>query len=207
MFFDGELKIYFPLLNTHLICFSAVIHAMVNTVWTRSGRNALVSVLALQSKGRWHDSPLLQSFGWDYKPRYRLHDLAVSGTLNSKHHHYCVTCNKPDDSLHKNAILYCTTLRKSTETEGWFRSMPYNQTFDFVTGQFVKILSPDSSRRMSITLKPFEYFDKLLNKHWYWQDLAEEIAKWHFSSVEVLLSSKFWKSENALSLELSGILW
>ena len=27
-----------------------------------------------------------------------------------------------------------------------------------------------------------EYFDKLLHKHWYWPDLAQEIAKWHFSS-------------------------
>ena len=26
-----------------------------------------------------------------------------------------------------------------------------------------------------------EYFDKLLRrKHWYWQDLAQEIANWHF---------------------------
>ena len=41
-----------------------------------------------------------------------------------------------------------------------------------------------------------EYFDKLLCKHWYWQDLAQEIANWHFLSVEALPSSKFWKSEN-----------
>ena len=41
-----------------------------------------------------------------------------------------------------------------------------------------------------------EYFDKVLRKHWYWQDLAQEIAKWHFSSVEALPSSKFWKSDN-----------
>ena len=38
-----------------------------------------------------------------------------------------------------------------------------------------------------------EYFDKLLRKHWYWQDLAQKIAKWHFSLVEALPSSKFWK--------------
>ena len=37
-----------------------------------------------------------------------------------------------------------------------------------------------------------EYFDKL----WYWQDLDQEIANWHFLSVEALPSSKFWKSEN-----------
>ena len=41
-----------------------------------------------------------------------------------------------------------------------------------------------------------EYFDKLLRRHWYWQDLAQEIAKWHFSLVEALTSSKFWKSDN-----------
>ena len=41
-----------------------------------------------------------------------------------------------------------------------------------------------------------EYFDILLRKHWYWQDLAQEIAKWHFSLVEALPSSKFWKSDN-----------
>ena len=41
-----------------------------------------------------------------------------------------------------------------------------------------------------------EYYDKLLRKHWYWQDLAQEIANWHFLSVEALPSSKFWKSEN-----------
>ena len=41
-----------------------------------------------------------------------------------------------------------------------------------------------------------EYFDRLLRKHSYWQDLAQEIVKCHFSSVEVLPNSKFWKSEN-----------
>ena len=45
-------------------------------------------------------------------------------------------------------------------------------------------------------LKWVEYFDKLLRNHWYWQDLAQEIANWHFLSVEALSSSKFWKSEN-----------
>ena len=41
-----------------------------------------------------------------------------------------------------------------------------------------------------------EYFNKLLRKHWYWQDLAKEIAKWHFSLVESLPSSKFWKKND-----------
>ena len=41
-----------------------------------------------------------------------------------------------------------------------------------------------------------EYFDKILQTHWYWQDLAQEIAKWHLSAVEALPSNKLWKSEN-----------
>ena len=44
-----------------------------------------------------------------------------------------------------------------------------------------------------------EYFNRLQRKNWYWQDLAQEIAKCHFPSVQVLLSSKFWKSVNGPS--------
>ena len=50
--------------------------------------------------------------------------------------------------------------------------------------------------KMAYLLNWVEYFDRLLRKHWYWQDLAQEIVKYNFSSVEVLPSSKFWKSEN-----------
>ena len=31
---------------------------------------------------------------------------------------------------------------------------------------------------------------------WYWQDVANEIVKWHLGLVEVLPRFKFWKSEN-----------
>ena len=48
-----------------------------------------------------------------------------------------------------------------------------------------------------------EYFDRPLRKHWFYQ----EIVKCHFSSVEVLPSSKSEKVKMALSFELSGILW
>ena len=50
-----------------------------------------------------------------------------------------------------------------------------------------------AERQILKTWNWVEYFDKLLRKQWYWQDLAQEIAKWHFSLVEALLSSKFWK--------------
>ena len=48
----------------------------------RSGHGAVIRLLVLQSWGRWFDPPLLQTFGRDFKPRSRLHDLVVSGTLN-----------------------------------------------------------------------------------------------------------------------------
>ena len=51
--------------------------------WTGA---AVAQWLILQSWGRWFDPPLLQSFGWDFKPRSRLSDLVVGGTLNSKLH-------------------------------------------------------------------------------------------------------------------------
>ena len=53
-------------------------------IWSvsRSWRGAVVNMLVLQSWGRWFDPMLLQSFGWDFKPRSRRHGLVVSGTLN-----------------------------------------------------------------------------------------------------------------------------
>ena len=52
-----------------------------------------------------------------------------------------------------------------------------------------------------------EYFDRLLRKHWYWQDLAQKIVKCHFSSVRLCRAPNSEKVKMALSLELSGILW
>ena len=49
-----------------------------------------------------------------------------------------------------------------------------------------------------------EYFDKRLRKHWYWQDLAQEIANWHF------YWSRFCRAPNSEKVkmaELNGLLW
>ena len=35
-----------------------------------------------------------------------------------------------------------------------------------------------------LLLNRLEYFDKILQTHWKWQDLAQGIAKWHLSSVK-----------------------
>ena len=51
------------------------------TFYIRRGRGAMVSLLVLQSWGRWFDPPLLLSFGRDFHPRSRLHDIVVSGLI------------------------------------------------------------------------------------------------------------------------------
>ena len=52
-----------------------------------------------------------------------------------------------------------------------------------------------------------EYFDKLLRKHWYWQDLAQEIANWHFYRSRLCRAPNSEKVKMTLSLELWRILW
>ena len=52
-----------------------------------------------------------------------------------------------------------------------------------------------------------EYFDKLLRKHWYWQDLVQEIANWHFCRSRLCRAPNSEKVKMALSLELWRILW
>ena len=64
-------------------------------------------------------------------------------------------------------------------------------------GQFVKLCGRDKSvcENRPLLLNHEGYFDKILPPHWYWQDLAQGIAKCHFSSVEALTRSEFWKRE------------
>ena len=59
----------------------------------------------------------------------------------------------------------------------------------------VQILKKKSKIKL---LNHLEYFDKILQTHWYWQDLAKGIAKRYLSSVEALPRAKFWKGENGL---------
>ena len=41
-----------------------------------------------------------------------------------------------------------------------------------------------------------EYFDKLLRQHWYWQNLTQEIAKWHFFIGRGFAELQIWKGDN-----------
>ena len=53
-----------------------------------------------------------------------------------------------------------------------------------------KVLWPFAKKKL---VNHLEYFNKRSHSHWYWQELAQEIAKWYLSSVEELPSSKFQK--------------
>ena len=77
------------------------------------------------------------------------------------------------------------------------RSSSRNCKMTSIIGRSVAKRQILKKRKWLYLLKRVEYFDKLLRKHWYWQDLAREIAKWHFSLVEALPSSKFWKNDTA----------
>ena len=76
------------------------------------------------------------------------------------------------------------------------RSNSWNCKMTFIIGRGFAERQILKKWKWPYLLKWLEYFDKLLRKHWYWQDLAHEIANWQFLSVEALPSSKFWKSEN-----------
>ena len=49
-------------------------------------------------------------------------------------------------------------------------------------------------------LNQTEHFDDISHTHWYWQDLAQRIAKYHFACVEALPRSKLWESEKCPEL-------
>ena len=78
----------------------------------------------------------------------------------------------------------------------WTRTISRNCKMTFVIGRGFAEHQILKKWKWPYLLNWVEYFAKPLRKHWYWQDLAKEIAKWHFSSIEALPSSKFWKSDN-----------
>ena len=78
------------------------------------------------------------------------------------------------------------------------RSSPSNCKITFIVGRGFAECQILQMGKWPYLLNWVKYFDKLLRKHWYWQDPAQKVANWHFLSVEALPSSKFWKSKNGL---------
>ena len=70
--------------------------------------------------------------------------------------------------------------------------MPFVMGRGFVEVQILKI---------KVKLNLLEQFDKILNTHYYWQDLDKGIAKCHLSSVEAMPRSKFWKSKTKMDIK------
>ena len=76
------------------------------------------------------------------------------------------------------------------------RSSQRNCKMTFIIGRGFAECKTLKKWKWPYLLNWVKYVDRYLRKHWYWQDLAQEIANWHFLSDKALPSSKFWKSEN-----------
>ena len=87
------------------------------------------------------------------------------------------------------------------------RSSPRNCKMTFIIGRGSAGCQILKKWKWPYLVNWVEYFDKLLRKHWYWQDLAQEIANWHFYRSRLCRAPNYEKVKMALSLELWRILW
>ena len=87
------------------------------------------------------------------------------------------------------------------------RSSPRNCKITFIIGRGFAECQILKKWKWPYLLNWVEYFDKLLPKHWYWQDLAQKIANWHFYRSRLYRASNSEKVKMALSVELWRILW
>ena len=86
------------------------------------------------------------------------------------------------------------------------RSSPRNCKMTFIIGRGFADCQILKKWIWPYLLNWVEYFDKLLRKHWYWQALAQEIAKWHFYRSRLCRAPNTEKVKTVLSLELWRIL-
>ena len=87
------------------------------------------------------------------------------------------------------------------------RSSPRNCKMTFIIGRGFAEGQILKKWKWPYLLNCVEYIDKLLRKHWYWQDLAQEIANWHFNQSRLCRAPYSEKVKMALSLEMWRILW
>ena len=119
----------------------------------------------------------------------------------------------PGGKLSRGGKINCYTGSKLHDPKNWNLKLNFiecpiiSQTFDFVTGQFVKILCMACSWKMLITLKPFGIF---------WLNFAYALILTRCSPRDCQISfeigrgvaeSDTEKVKIAPSLELSGIFW
>ena len=87
------------------------------------------------------------------------------------------------------------------------RSNPRNCKITFIIGRGFAECQILKKWKWPYLLNWVEYFDKLLRKCWYWQDLAQDIANWHFYQSRLCRAPNSEKVKMTLSLELWRILW
>ena len=87
------------------------------------------------------------------------------------------------------------------------RSSPRNCKITFIIGRGFAECQILKKWKWPYLLNWVEHFDKLLRKHWYKQDLAQENAKWHFYRSMLCRAPNSEKVKMALSVELWRILW
>ena len=109
---------------------------------------------------------------------FLIHYIAIASIYVSNHEKFQGTFLFWNDSLLTISISGSTKHCIRNERQRTFLrfaswtvtfSVPYNHTCP----------SPDSWRQYPQLLNRLEYFDELLHTHWYWQDLDQEIGKWH----------------------------
>ena len=84
------------------------------------------------------------------------------------------------------------------------RSSPRDCEMSFVIGRGFAELQILKKWKWPYLLNFEEYYDEFLHTHWYWQDVANEIVKWHLGLAEVQIPKKV---KLALSLEPFVIFW
>ena len=87
------------------------------------------------------------------------------------------------------------------------RSSPRNCKMTFIIGRRFAECQILKKWKWPYLLNWVEYFDKLLRKHWYWQNLSQEIVNWHFYRSRLCRAPNSEKVKMALFLELWRIVW
>ena len=82
------------------------------------------------------------------------------------------------------------------------RSSPRNCKMTFPIGWSFAECQILKKWKWPYLLNCVEYFDKLLRKHWYWHDLAQEIANWHF-----FYRSRLWRAPKSENCPISWTEW
>ena len=77
------------------------------------------------------------------------------------------------------------------------RSSPRNCKMTFIVDRGFAERQILKKWKLLYLLNWLVYFDKLWRKHWYWQDLAQKIANWHFYRSRLCRAPNSEKCENS----------